>query len=159
MSNAPMSFWRISNFASLDGAGGVLVRGRWHNAGRPILYAAETPAGALIEILAHLDLEDLPDDYQLIEIIVAGTASTETVDEASLPHNWRDDLAATRKIGDEWLVAGRSLLLRGPSAPAPHTSNYLVKPRHEEATTIKIAETMRLSLDERLLGRLPQSPR
>ncbi|MEF3366874.1 RES family NAD+ phosphorylase [Methylocystis sp. 9N] len=148
-----MSLWRISNFASLDGVGGLLAPGRWHNAGRPILYAAETPAGALLEILAHLDLEDAPDDYQLIEIGGAEKASIETVEDASLPEHWRDDLAATRKIGDEWLASGRSFLLRVPSALAPHTSNYLINPRHPEAATMKITGTIRFPLDERLFRR------
>jgi RES domain-containing protein len=153
MPDAPKSLWRISNFPSLEGVGGLLAPGRWHNAGRPILYAAETPAGALLEILAHLDLEELPDDYQLIEIVGSEKASIETVEEASLPDNWRDDLATTRKIGDEWLASGRSLLLRVPSALAPLTSNWLINPRHEDVATTSVARTMRFPLDERLLRR------
>lgn len=153
MPDAPKSLWRISNFASLDGVGGLLAPGRWHNAGRPILYAAETPAGALLEILAHLDFEDLPDDCQLIEIIGPEKASLETVEEASLPDNWRDDLATTRKMGDEWLASGRSLLLRVPSALAPLTSNWLVNPRHEDIATTGIARIARFNLDERLRRR------
>jgi RES domain-containing protein len=153
MSDAPKSLWRISNFPSLEGVGGLLAPGRWHNAGRPILYAAETPAGALLEILAHLDLEDLPDDYQLIEIVGSEKASIETVEEALSPDNWRDDLATTRKIGDEWLASGRSLLLRVPSALAPLTSNWLINPRHEDVATARIARAIRFPPDERLLRR------
>jgi RES domain-containing protein len=153
MPGAPKALWRISNFASLDGVGGLLAPGRWHNAGRPILYAAETPPGALLEILVHLDFEDLPDDYQLIEIVGSVKASIATVEEASLPENWRDDLVTTRKIGDEWLVSGRSLLMRVPSALAPLTSNWLVNPRYEDVVTTSTARTMRFPLDERLLRR------
>ncbi len=151
--DAPSSLWRISNFPSLDGVGGLLAPGRWHSAGRPILYAAETTAGALLEILAHLDFEDLPDDYQLIEIVGFEKASIETVEEASLPNNWRADLATTRKIGDDWLASGRSLLLSVPSALEPLTSNWLINPRHEDVATTRIARTMRFPVDERLLRR------
>jgi len=145
-----MSLWRISNYADLDGAGGVLFPGRWHNAGRPIIYAAESPAGALLEILVHLDREDLPDDYQLIEIAGPETASIETIDPRSLPARWRDDLTVTRSIGDQWLRAARSLLLRVPSVLAPRTWNYLFNPRHADASAARIATTERFPFDGRL---------
>lgn len=153
MADAPKSLWRISNFPSLDGVGGLLAPGRWHNAGRLILYAAETPAGALLEIIARLDFDDLPDDDQLIEIVGFGKASIETVEEESLPDNWRADLGTTRKIGDDWLTSGRSLLLRAPSALAPLTSNWLINPRHEDVSTTSIARTMHFPLDGKLLRR------
>jgi RES domain-containing protein len=122
-----MHLWRISNFADIDGAGGVLFPARWHNAGRPILYAAESPPGALLEILVHLDREDFPDDLQLIEIQIDDAASISTVEPATLSANWRNDVGETRRLGDDWLANGRSLVLRVPSILAPHTWNRLLK--------------------------------
>lgn len=145
-----MRLWRISNFADLDGVGGLLYPARWHNAGRPILYTAESPAGALLEILAHLDREDLPDNIQLIEIETSDSATVESLPPDALDANWRDDIAVTRAIGDAWLKAGTSLLLRVPSVLAPRTYNVLVNPRHADSARMRIIATERFPFDGRL---------
>ena len=62
-----MFLWRISNHAALDGRGGLLAGARWHMAGQPIVYLAESPAGSLLEVLVHLelDLDNLPKSFKL----------------------------------------------------------------------------------------------
>jgi RES domain-containing protein len=54
--------WRISNHALLAGDGGLRVSGRWHTRGKRVVYCAENPAAALLEILVHFEIEigDLP---------------------------------------------------------------------------------------------------
>ena len=57
---------------------------------------------------------ELPRSYQLLEVelpddVLIATASPPAGD------GWRQDLRLTRRIGDEWLAAGTSLLLRVPS--------------------------------------------
>ncbi|MGH7819352.1 MAG: RES family NAD+ phosphorylase, partial [Candidatus Binatia bacterium] len=47
-----MTLWRISNHSELKGIGGLRASGRWHTAGRPIVYLAEHPALCLLEVLA-----------------------------------------------------------------------------------------------------------
>jgi hypothetical protein len=41
-----MVLWRISRHRDLRGIGGLKAAGRWHYAGDPIVYLAETPAAA-----------------------------------------------------------------------------------------------------------------
>src|ERR1700710_2443183 len=68
-----MELWRISNYADLKGIGGLRASGRWHFAGQPVVYLAEHPASALLEILVHQQLshsEHVPDSYQLLRIEV-----------------------------------------------------------------------------------------
>ena len=62
-----LELWRISNHNSLSGVGGLRYGARWHTSGSRIVYLAETPAGALIEIFVHLELKesDLPRCYSL----------------------------------------------------------------------------------------------
>jgi RES domain-containing protein len=48
--------WRISDHATLDGGGGVSLSGRWHTAGRRIVYCAPNPATALLEVLVHTEI-------------------------------------------------------------------------------------------------------
>lgn len=145
-----MRVWRISNYADLSGIGGVRFPARWHSKGRPIIYTAEHPAGALAEFLAHLDLEDIPTNFQLLTIDFDGDPSTETISPDALPEGWASNLAATRAIGDAWLRSGRTLLLRVPSVLVPDAFNILVNPAHPEATALRIAKIEKVPLDHRL---------
>ena len=142
-----MRLWRVSNYTDLSGVGGTLVAGRWHSRGRPVLYAAEHPAGAILELLAHMERGEIPATYRLLGIDAPDAAATETPPP---PEDWRARPAATRAVGDAWLAEGASLLLRIPSALAPHSSNYLINPRHADAAVLRLALVEPLDLDQRL---------
>lgn len=147
-----MQLWRISNYADLNGDGGLTNSARWHSRGRPIVYLAESPPGALLERLVHLeiDLDDLPSAYQLLLIDIPDHLPFDTIDAKVLPADWRDNDGATQAIGDDWLHAGRTPLLRVPSAITPHTFNWLLNPRHADAAAAKIVEVISAPFDERL---------
>jgi RES domain-containing protein len=55
-----MILWRISRHRDLSGAGGMRAAGRWHEAGRPVVYLAESPAAALLEVCVHTSANDVP---------------------------------------------------------------------------------------------------
>ena len=146
-----MRLWRISNYADLSGMGGVRFAARWHSKGRPILYAAEHPAGALTEFLTHLGLEDIPDAFQLITMEVPEAAKPGELRLADLPPDWTSNRATTRAIGDGWLKGGSSLLLRVPSVLVPDAFNMLVNPQHPDAAGLRILKTEQVPLDQRLV--------
>lgn len=126
-----MRLWRISNYADLRGLGGLKVPARWHHRGAPVVYTSETPSGALLEMMVHLeanDLNALPEDYQLLEIEVPEGVSMIEFDVQSLPDRWQRAESFTRKAGSEWLSGQASSLLRVPSAIVPHTFNILINP-------------------------------
>lgn len=145
-----MILWRISAFPDLSGRGGVLASGRWHHAGRPVVYLADSPASAMLEVLVHLeiDTEDIPDNLRLLRVDLPDETSIETI--ANLPGQWEENVGHTRALGDAWLAAGDSLLLQVPSAIMPHTTNFLFNPLHLQAQQATLSvETLRL--DGRLL--------
>ena len=150
-----MLLWRISNHAKLDGSGGLIASARWHTEGRPIVYLAESPAGALVEHLVHLELNPthLPKLYRLLKAEAPGDLSMGSVAADSLPSNWIDDQIATRTVGDEWLVSRNSVLLRVPSALLPETFNVLLNPEHADASRIQILWHAEYPWDVRLLSR------
>lgn len=145
-----MTFWRISTFADLSGRGGLLASGRWHHAGQPVVYLAESPAAAMLEVLVHLeiDAEDVPDSLRLLRVDVPDDASCQAVSD--LPEHWEDHLAGTRALGDAWLAANATLLMKVPSAIMPHTDNFLFNPLHPEASQATLLVES-LKLDHRLL--------
>jgi len=144
-----MRLWRISNYADLSGMGGVRYGARWHSKGRPILYTAEHPAGALVEFLAHLDLEDIPVSFQLITIDADRHGDPAVIARESLPPDWATNRSATRAVGDLWLREGKTLLLRVPSVLLPDTFNILVNPVHPGAASLRILKTEKIPLDPR----------
>jgi RES domain-containing protein len=127
--------WRISQWPGLTGVGGLTNAGRWHTAGRPVLYAGEHPALAMMEVMAHmrLSLSAIPLTLKLIPIDVADGA---TVSPApSLPTGWQANEPTTQAIGNAWLAAKAGLLLPVPSAILAHSTNYVINPDHPEAAT------------------------
>lgn len=150
-----MILWRISNHADLSGAGGLLHSGRWHSRGRPVVYLAESPAGALVEALVHVQaasIAELPKNYQLLEIGLPDDASSDDL-SPKLGRSWRDELAATRALGDAWLAAQGSLLLRVPSAVVGRSFNRLFNPQHAQAASAKVLSLAHYPFDDRLLRR------
>lgn len=147
-----MRLWRISNYADLTGAGGLISSARWHSRGAKIVYLADHPASALLERLVHLeiDTDDVPSAYQLLAIEAPDHLAVETVNADGLPSDWRSSDAATRSVGDAWLHAKRTPLLRVPSAITPQTFNWLLNPEHPDASSVKIAEVIKAPFDRRL---------
>jgi RES domain-containing protein len=138
-----MRLWRVARaaFADLNGEGARLYGGRWNSPGRPVVYTAENPALAILEVRVHLDLapELIPDDYVLIEI-ETGAASTGESGTAEEPQS----------LGDAWLTAGETALLKVPSFIAPRSANVLINPRHRDAAVIEVVGTQAFDFDRRL---------
>jgi RES domain-containing protein len=136
--------WRICRrpFADLSGDGARLYGGRWNTPGRPLIYAAETAALAVLEVRVHLDLDwdMLPDDYVLVAIDTAAIVA-ETI------HEPPDD---PRVIGDAWIESRRSALLRVPSWIVPESYNVLINPAHPDALSIQLGPVRPFQFDRRL---------
>lgn len=147
-----MIVWRISNHTALDGAGGLRAAGRWHSRGSRIVYAADHPATAMLEILVHLEIdpEDLPASYRLLRIEAPDDMAAPAVSE--LPPDWRERTGATRALGDTWLRGTGSAMLRVPSAIVPHATNILINPAHPEAARVAVAAVEEHPFDPRLFG-------
>lgn len=146
-----MTLWRISRRPTLDGAGGLIASARWHSRGRRVVYLAESPAGALVEVLVHLEIDALhPPVGMKILKVDEDAASSLTFSLHSLPDNWTKDVTVTRHIGDEWLAAGTSALFRVPSVIVPETLNVLLNPEHPDAAKLTTVSVEDFDFDERL---------
>jgi RES domain-containing protein len=101
--------WRIGNRASLAGEGGLRASGRWHTRGKRVVYCAESPAAALLEILVHFEIEigELPARYRLLKVNAPDDLQIDRVSPTDLGPDWVEDVPATRAIGDTWLTRGR----------------------------------------------------
>lgn len=145
-----MFLWRISNHDTLDGRGGLLASARWHTRGRPIVYLAATPAGALVEALVHLELkpDQMPKSYRLLK--VEAPDDLPKMYFSALSEDWLHNETVSRTLGDEWLALGQSVLLEVPSAILPETFNVLLNPVHADAGRVRVLWHEAYPFDERL---------
>jgi RES domain-containing protein len=144
-----MILWRISRHIELNGRGGILFAGRWHYAGAPVVYLAESPAGALIEACVNTSVNDVPPSFTLL-MISGPDLHFEEIEMSSLERGWKDRVEITRELGSAWLRRGRGALLRVPSALVPETANLLLNPLHADAKLFQIEDSFIYPFDERL---------
>ncbi|MEO3470995.1 RES family NAD+ phosphorylase [Roseomonas sp. CAU 1739] len=135
--------WRLCRrpFADLSGEGARRFGGRWNSPGRAMVYAADHPALAVLEVRVHLDLpaELLPADYVLMRLALPDPVET-------LPALPVDPRAA----GDAWLAEARAPVLRVPSVLVPAASNLLLNPAHPAAASARIDAIDAFAFDPRL---------
>ena len=118
-----------------------------------MVYTAGTAALAVLEVRVHLDLplDLLPDDYVLMRIEVPDDLAVRDVAPGDLPQGWRGSGGeAGRVIGDAWLVAGGTAVLRVPSAAVEEERSLLINPRHPEAGRIRVGGVRPFAWDGRL---------
>jgi RES domain-containing protein len=145
-----MLLWRVSRHRDLQGAGGLRARGRWHERGLPLVYLAESPAGALLEACVHTSSTDIPPEYSLLTVEIGDKVRVESVNVGRLPADWIERVDVTQEIGSAWLRARRSALLRVPSALVPMTFNILLNPLHAEAAHVRIQTAVKYPFDPRI---------
>ncbi len=125
--------------------------GRWSSPGIPAIYASSTPAGAVLEFLAHLD-GDRPADLVLLS---ARMPERSIVNGTSLPAAWRetpyrDDV---REYGNAWLDGREALALSLPSVLCEASRNLLINPAHPDIGQLMVESTDVFTLDPRLVRR------
>jgi RES domain-containing protein len=144
-----MILWRISRHRDLSGAGGLKVPGRWHYAGRPVVYLAGSPSAALLEVCVHTSANDVPPEFTLLKIAGPDPAVS-VVKLEDLPQDWRTRLEATRDLGMAWLRKREGVLLQVPSAIVPETPNFLFNPMHTAAAKFRVTDVFVYPFDMRL---------
>ena len=122
--------------------------GRWSPPGTPCVYASLSPAGALLEYLAHLEGE--PPEGLLLAVAEAPAGAT--LSETNEPSTWRELPYRTevQQVGGEWLASGRSLALRVPSAITEGECNVLLNPAHAGFAAVQLRELRPMRIDPRL---------
>ena len=126
---------------------------------RRIIYAADTLAQAMLEIIVHTEsavLHQVPHAHVRLGIT---EKSIVDLDISQLPDTWNahPETTATQVIGDQWFDEKISPVLRVPSVILPLTvygpahSNYLINTLHPEiAEAVTLIGVEPLPFDPRL---------
>lgn len=149
-----MTVYRLTKAAYAETAfRGSRGRGRWHEQGIPMVYAADQPATALLETLVHAGRADLVSAaYVLFEIELDADADLLTLPEDDLPADWRawPWPTSTQEIGTFWHQRRDSVALSVPSAVVPMHRNVLLNIQHPLFSDVVISGPMSFSIDTRL---------
>lgn len=150
-----LTLWRMTQQRLLaeafTGEGSRLYGSRWSSPGVAVVFAAQSRALAVLEALVHLDEPKHLDAYVLIPVNVESRLITK-IRNSDLVEYWQDDPppASLQRIGDEWVAAGTSAVLKVPSAIVPGESNFLLNPFHKDFPRIKIGAAQSFRFDARL---------
>ena len=148
--------WRIVKAkhaaTAFSGDGAKRYGGRWNTPGGAVVYVAGSMSLAMLEMLVHLQAQELLKRYVLFEVafdeeLVTGIAPRD------LPKSWRKNPPprAAQRLGDAWLAGEVSAVLRVPSAVAPAEWNYLLNPAHRDFARITIGSKQPARFDPRLI--------
>lgn len=151
-----MIVWRICSRVqarrAFRGEGARRYGGRWNSPGLAVVYCADSLALACLEILVHVDPEELPGELAAVSAEIPGQVKMLRLEVASLPANWREYPApeSLQAIGQEWLQKREYGVLSVPSAVIPAERNYLLNPLHPDFRSVVVREPEPFSLHPRL---------
>jgi RES domain-containing protein len=146
--------WRITRSVHaanpLSGEGAARAGNRWNSRGVRIGYTSTSRPLAVLEMLAHVTREGIPDDVVLIPIDVPPALIAELErppqDWNALPFGYPG-----RQAGDQWAREKKSAALLVPSVVLPAERNLLVNPLHPDFSKVKIHAPEFQAIDRRLL--------
>jgi RES domain-containing protein len=136
--------WRAYRIADrrhriFDGEGAAMLGERWNSPGRRVIYAAETYAGAMLEVLANANIGRMPKHHAWIEILIGEDVSVEEVDQRP-----------RRIFGDKWYDEKRSTVLIVPSTVVRVERNVVINQEHPGFRKLRATAPKPVVWDERL---------
>jgi RES domain-containing protein len=149
--NGPLRAFRIADMrhAIFDGSGAMLHGARWNSPGRRVIYAAETYAGALLEILVHASGR-VPATQGWVRIEIPASVAIESVAPDDVPRWDTASFESARRFGDKWYDERRTAVLIVPSVVTQVERNILINQEHPDFAKIRAGEPVAVSWDARL---------
>jgi len=114
---------------AFSGKGGLYASARWHTAGHPVVYTAQSLSLAALEILVRLKQTN---DIQPFYAYSAEVPDPLILKPNSFPARWKSRLAVSRAFGDAWLEAKTAPAMLVPTIITPGEWNVLLNPLHPQ---------------------------
>jgi len=153
-----MIVYRLLNLnygSGLSGKGAGIAGGRWNSPGISMIYTSESRALCTAEVAVNLPLGNIPIGFEMISILIPDDIILTGIGEEDLPSGWKIFPLATltQKIGDQFIIQGKYLVMKVPSAAVPGDFNYLINPRHPDFGRIEIIKKEPYEFRERFFKR------
>lgn len=147
-----MLLYRLARKAfadQMDGKGAALFGGRWNSVGKPVIYTSEHRSLSVLEYRVN---NPLPVKDLMMVTLAIPDDDCIYLEKTDLPENWKEygPESPVAKMGDDWLMKKKSLVLKVPSVPIPEESNFLVNPLHSRMSEVRIIDLSPYLLDSRI---------
>ena len=125
---------------------------RWNSKDTKVIYTAESKALACLENVVHRNSKGLQKNFMQMNILVPDEIEMKEIKIGGLNPDWKEfmRMSYTQSIGDEWVRAGETAILKVPSAIVPGDSNFLLNPAHKDFKKIKLLKTLAFQFDSRI---------
>jgi len=149
-----MLLYRIAHKKYATDASGEGARrkgGQWNPRGVSIHYTSSTAGLAILEVLVHVDPDDLP-PVQLVTYELPNALVEDF--KGKLPRDWFKVPSPPQlaSAGEKWVNSGSSLALRVPATLFPNgpDMNVLINPNHPDINKLKTISIVDFGFDPRL---------
>lgn len=117
-----------------------------------MVYTSESLALAALEILVHVDLDLVPDDFVSFPVVLPDHLVGEKILESELPGDWQSEYPPVelQSLGARWIKRKACAVLRVPSTIVPSEHNFLLNPLHADFANIEFGEPRPFHFDRRL---------
>ncbi len=128
------------------------MEGRWNSAGKKVIYSAESIPLAFLENMIRRQGVGFNDDFKIMILEIPLKQAITILDVSLLKDNWRDmnNYATCQTLGNAWFDAGKTLVLKVPSAVLPEAFNYVMNATHADFKLVKIVAVTDLVPDKRI---------
>jgi RES domain-containing protein len=149
--SGPLRAFRIADMrhSIFDGSGAMFYGARWNSPGRRVIYAAETYAGALLEILVHAS-GSVPQSQGYVEIEIPSGLFIEEITQDDVPRWDSASFDATQALGDRWYDERRTPVLIVPSVVTRVERNVLINQEHPDFPMVRASQAVPVRWDSRL---------
>jgi RES domain-containing protein len=136
----------------LSGKGASISGARWNSKGTEIIYCAQNRALAMAEVLVHLSLATLPNDFVMLTIDIPDDIFIEELNLEKVNIDWNvfPCTFETPLLGDDFIKRNEACILKVPSAVVKGDFNFLINPYHVDFYKIKIIEQNDFPFDKRI---------
>lgn len=132
-----------------DASGSMISPGRWNTSHTSCIYACEHYSTAMLEKLVHGN-GHIPPNQHFVTISIPTGLSYEMVTRDSLPGWDSKEPGVSRRFGEQWIKACRSLFLLVPSYVARIEQNVIINPAHSDFRKIEYTMPEPVWWDDRL---------
>lgn len=148
--------WRLvkARYATeaFSGEGARREGGRWNPKGTPVVYLADHPALAALEMFVHLGKSAWKIKFTLFRVEIPKEVKVLELFEAGLPANWRAEPPGpeTMTVGEIWFRDRGTAVLKVPSVLVPAAANLVMNPEHPDTGKVRIGKAEAFSFDPRM---------
>ncbi len=127
---------------------------RWNSKGNFVIYTSASRALACLENIVHRSGEGNSQIFKTMVIEIPDQLKCEEIFLKILMKNWKErkNFIHTQHLGNEWIRANTSAVLKIPSSIIPMEYNYILNTAHKDFKKIKLRGVENFIFDSRVVN-------